>query len=69
MCMGKYDVTVVRVSKTEFELSDGRVIPHIVELDEVPTPEEFQTIYDCWKEILLAEIGLDESKRETAKCC
>jgi len=37
---------VVRVNKTEFELDDGRIFPHPVELDEVPSVEEFQKIYD-----------------------
>ena len=37
---------VVRVTKTEFELDDGRIFPHPVELDDVPTVEEFQKIYD-----------------------
>jgi len=37
---------VIRVTKTEFELDDGRVFPHPVELDEVPSIEEFQKIYD-----------------------
>lgn len=37
---------VVRVTKTEFELDDGRIFPHPVELDDVPTIEEFQKIYD-----------------------
>jgi hypothetical protein len=37
---------VIRVTKTEFELDDGRIFPHPVELDEVPTVEEFQKIYD-----------------------
>ncbi|NEP03301.1 MAG: hypothetical protein F6K58_32620 [Symploca sp. SIO2E9] len=47
----KSEVKVVRVTRTEFELSDGRVFPHVVELDEdeVPTPEEFQEIHDYWK--------------------
>lgn len=30
---------VVRVTKTEFELDDGRIFPHPVELDDVPTIE------------------------------
>lgn len=37
---------VIRVTKTEFELDDGRIFPHPVELDDVPTVEEFQKIYD-----------------------
>lgn len=42
---------VVRVTKTEFELEDGTIHPHAVEIDEVPTPEEFQVYYDHWFEI------------------
>jgi len=41
-------VRVVRVTKTEFELEDGRIYEHPVDLDEVPTIEEFQKIYDEW---------------------
>ncbi len=37
---------VVRVTKTEFELDDGRIFPHPVELDEVPILEEFQKTYN-----------------------
>jgi hypothetical protein len=39
-------VKVVRVTAQEFELSDGRVYQHPVELDVVPSPQEFQRIYD-----------------------
>ena len=31
--------TVVRVSKTEFELSDGQIFPHFAELEDIPTVE------------------------------
>ena len=41
---------VIRVTKEEFELDDGRIFPHVVELDEVPTIEEFQKIYDKVRE-------------------
>ena len=34
----------VSVTETEFELEDGRVYPHPVVLDDVPTVEEFQSI-------------------------
>lgn len=44
--MEKKKPMVVRVTKEEFELDDGRVFPHVIELDEVPTVEEFQKIYD-----------------------
>ena len=41
---------VVRVTKTEFELSDGRIFPMIFDFadDEVPSVEEFQKQYDRW---------------------
>ena len=38
----------VSVTETEFELEDGHVYPHPVVLDDVPTVEEFQSIYDHW---------------------
>ena len=41
---------VVRVTKTEFELEDGNIYEHPVELDEVPTIADFQAIYDEWAE-------------------
>jgi len=41
---------VVRVTKEEFELDDGRIFPHVIELDEIPTIEEFQKIYDKVRE-------------------
>lgn len=43
---------VIRVTKTEFELEDGRVYQHPVELDYVLTVGEFQAIYDKWQAIL-----------------
>jgi hypothetical protein len=54
MGMSKDKIQVMRVTTTEFELSDGRVYQHPIELekDEVPTPEEFQEYYDHWKSLL-----------------
>ncbi|WP_180977001.1 hypothetical protein [Fischerella thermalis] len=52
------------MTKTEFELSDGRIYPHVVELDEVPTVEEFQEFYDHWKHLLMPNDG-----RKTANNC
>ena len=42
--MSENKVYVVRVTATEFELSDGRIYEHPVKLepDEIPTLEEFQ---------------------------
>lgn len=42
---------VVRVTSTEFELNDGRVFEHPIPLEEVPTLEEFQQIYDRWSRV------------------
>jgi len=44
--MEKKKPMVIRITKEEFELDDGRIFPHVIELDEVPTIEEFQKIYD-----------------------
>lgn len=48
---------VVRVTRTEFELSDGQVFQHVVELDEVPTVEEFQEFYDRWRTLIEPKHG------------
>ena len=49
---------VVRVDKKEFETEDGTIYPHPIELDEIPTIEEFQRIYDYWRQMF------DECKRK-----
>jgi hypothetical protein len=49
--MGKHN-KVVRVDEKEFETEDGAVYPHLIELEEVPTVEEFQKIYDYWRTVL-----------------
>lgn len=58
---------IVRVTKTEFELSDGRVFPMMFDYadDEVPTVEEFQKIYDKWRS-LFSEMGLTGEHSEQA---
>lgn len=45
--------TITRVSKTEFELDDGRVFPLLIELDEIPTIEELQKILDNSKNLII----------------
>lgn len=44
---------IVRVTATEFETSDGRVIPHLTpfDSDNVPTVEELQRQYDQWRKV------------------
>lgn len=51
---------VVRVTKIEFELEDGRIYEHPVELDEVPSLEDFQAIYDGWLEKFQEMFGSNE---------
>lgn len=53
---------IVRVTKTEFETADGTIRPLMFELDETPTVEEFQEIYDDWFNVFL-EKGLIENER------
>ena len=51
--MDENSIKVVRVTTTEFELSDGRVYEHPIplEYEEVPLPEAFQEFYDYWLNI------------------
>jgi len=56
---------IVRVTKTEFETADGNIRPMVIELDETPTVEEFQEIYDDWLNVFL-EKGLIENERKAA---
>lgn len=42
---------IIRVTRTEFEMEDGTIYPHAIELDEVPSVEEFQEMYDHWLQI------------------
>lgn len=57
---------VTRVTRTEFELDDGRVYQHPFELAEVPTTEEFQGIYNHWRELFEKELdGEQEAGRNS----
>jgi len=55
---------IVRVTKTEFETADGTIRPMLFDLDEAPTVEEFQAIYDDWFNVFL-EKGLIERNERT----
>ena len=62
---------IVKVTKTEFETSDGQVHPMVFDLDEIPTVEEFQKRYDEWlnvfqeKELLKNESEIIEHKQSS----
>jgi len=55
---------VVRVTKTEFELEDGRVYDHPVELDGIPSLEDFQKVYDEWVQKFQEMFGSDDGKAD-----
>jgi len=65
--MAKPKVKVVRISTTEFELSDGRVYQHPIPLerDEIPTVQEFQFYYEHWFTLL----SRDDNDREVVNDC
>lgn len=46
--MSRNPKMIVRVTKTEFETDDGVIHPIPFELDEIPSVEDFQRIYDEW---------------------
>jgi len=52
---------ITRLTKTEFETSDGIVHDIPFELDEIPSIEEFQKIYDEWYR-LFQQKGLIDDK-------
>ncbi|RTK96771.1 MAG: hypothetical protein EKK64_03010 [Neisseriaceae bacterium] len=55
---------IVSVSKTEFTTEDGTVHPILFDLDEIPTVEEFQEIYDDWLKVFQEKKLLEEHESE-----
>ena len=47
---------VIRVAKTEYELENGDIYPHLFELDDDMTIEEFQILLDKSKKMVLDHI-------------
>ena len=58
---------VVRVTKTEFELEDGRVYDHPVELEAVPSLEDFQAVYDEWVTKFREMFGKNDGKTDNSQ--
>lgn len=54
--MEEKNMKVVRVDKTEYEFENGDVYPHVFELDEDITVEEFQKLLDESKSMILNHI-------------
>ena len=62
------EVKVVRVTKTEFELSDGRIYPHPFEFAEAPTLQAFRQHYRLAKTLVLDLMAKQDQKTaKTAK--
>ena len=57
---------VVRVTKTEFELEDGRVYDHPIELEDVPSLEDFQEMYDEWVKKFQEMFGSEDGKTDNS---
>ena len=51
------NLTVVRVTKTEFELDNGDIYPHTFELDEDISVEEFQGLLDESKSTMINHLN------------
>ena len=57
---------VVRVTKTEFELEGGRVYDHPIELEDVPSLEGFQSLYDEWVKKFQEMFGSEDGKTDNS---
>lgn len=55
---------IISVTKSEFVTEDGTVHPILFDLDEVPTVEDFQEIYNDWLQVF-HEKELLENESET----
>jgi hypothetical protein len=55
---------IVRVDKYEFETADGQVFEHPIELDEVPTLEEFQKIHNSCHQHLTDLLSEGDNERD-----
>lgn len=62
--MEEKNMKVVRVDKTEYELENGDVYPHVFELGEDITVDEFQIILDESKALILSHIKNIEEDNE-----
>ena len=58
--MKEKNIKVVRVDKFEYELENNDIYPHIFELDEDITIEEFQKLLDKSKALILSHIKDNE---------
>jgi len=48
---------IIRLSKTEYELDNGDIYPHLFELDSNITIKDFQIILDSSKKIILEHLN------------
>ena len=57
---------IVKVTKEYFETEGGKQHPMMFELDEIPTVEEFQEVYDEWVKVF-QEKGLIANGTKTTE--
>ena len=62
--MEEKNMKVVRVARTEYELENGDVYPHVFELNGDVTVEEFQKLLDESKALVLSHIKNIEKDNE-----
>ena len=62
--MEEKNMKVVRVDKTEYELENGDVYPHVFELDGDITVEEFQKLLNESKTLVISHIKNIEKDNE-----
>jgi hypothetical protein len=62
--MEKQEYKVVRVARTEVELSNGDIYPHVFELDDDITVEEFQNLLNSSKDMVIDQIKKIEDINE-----
>lgn len=54
--MEEKEMKVIRVDKNEYELENGDIYPHVFELDDNITVDEFQKILNDSKSLVLNHI-------------
>jgi len=62
--MESQEYKVIRVTRAEFELSNGDIYPHAFELDDDITVEEFQKLLDSSKDMIIDQIKKIEDTDE-----
>jgi len=49
------NIKIIKINKKEFELEDGRIYQHLIQLEKPISIKQFQSIYDYWQQIIKEE--------------